>query len=506
MSKNTSIFIFHRSLRLDDNRGLIEALRVSKVLPIFIFSPDQITDNAFRSVPAIRFMISALMDLDAHLRRHGSKMRFYYGQPDAVLNSVLRDPKLTKLGISSVYLNKDYTPYAKQREADLQTICDANDVELHSIEDYLLLPINSVTNVSGSYYSVFTPFYNNAVKHKVDKPVPNKKSNYVSKTAIVGKMKYEIELSAILPKIKFKGGLSKVGLPNYKSTRAEGLKRIELIKNHRLYEKNRNNIAMSNSTTLLSPYIKFGIVSVREVYHRILSLFGRKHTLISQLFWREFYYNIAYNRPDVLKGKSFRPSYDKIRWKRSAILLKKWKTGTTGVPIVDAAMRELVQSNFMHNRGRLITSNYLVKHYLIDWKEGEKFFAQHLVDYDPAVNNGNWQWSAGSGADAQPYFRQMNPWAQGKKYDPDCLYIKKWIPELQDVPAQDIHNWQNTHAMHDVDYPKPYLTYDFAKLTKASKSIYSTAKYKGKSKSKSKNKRKTKSKSKNKSRRKTRNA
>lgn len=471
---NTSIFIFHRAIRLDDNMGLLAALMESSlVLPIFIFTPEQITDqNRYRSIAAIRFMIDALIDLNNSLKKIGSKLHFFYGEQHKVLESIITDKHLSKLNINRVYINQDYTPYSIKRENSMIEVCEKHNIDIFGVEDYLLLPINTVKNGTGSFYSVYTPFYRNAVKHKVAEPVTNRRKNFVpSNTSLFTGNRYSIKIQDVPKKMKVKLDIKDIQLPNYPGTRSEGLKRLSMIKNHKKYSENRDNLTMN--TTLLSPYIKFGIVSPREVYHKIKDLFGIKHSLISQLFWREFYYNIAYNRPEVLQGKSFRPSYDKIVWKKNAKLLEKWKTGTTGVPIIDAAMRELVNSNYMHNRGRLITSNYLVKHYLIDWREGEKFYAEHLVDYDPAVNNGNWQWSAGSGADAQPYFRMMNPWSQSIKHDPDCIYIKKWIPELADVPPDDIHDWQNRYSDYaHIDYPKPYLEYDFNLLKKSSKAVY----------------------------------
>jgi deoxyribodipyrimidine photo-lyase len=221
-------------------------------------------------------------------------------------------------------------------------------------------------------------------------------------------------------------------------------------------------------------------VSVREVYHRIKSLYGIHHDLIRQLYWREFYYGLSYNRQDMLSdATSFRESYDKITWGKSSNskkLLEKWKNGTTGYPIVDAGMRELNLTGYMHNRARLITSNFLVKHLFIDWREGEKYFASKLIDYDPSVNNGNWQFTSGSGADSQPFFRMMNPWTQGERHDPKCAYIKAWIPELETVADDDIHNWQSAYKNYkDINYPAPCKIYDFNKLKKESKKVYSKA-------------------------------
>jgi deoxyribodipyrimidine photo-lyase len=244
-----------------------------------------------------------------------------------------------------------------------------------------------------------------------------------------------------------------------------------MIKDQKNYGEDRNNLFQS--TTKLSPYIKFGLISIREVYHKIKSLFGKSHDLIKQLYWREFYYNISHNRPDLFKGKSFKLQYDKIKWINNQKSFKLWKNGMTGYPIVDAGMRELNNTGYMHNRARLITSNFLVKHLFIDWRFGEIYFASKLIDYDPSVNNGNWQFTSSSGADSQPYFRMMNPWLQGQRHDPECEYIKKWIPELKDIPNEHIHNWQDYYQQYKkIKYPKPCKMYDFKTLKKESKSIY----------------------------------
>jgi deoxyribodipyrimidine photo-lyase len=470
---DTSIFIFHRSIRLDDNIGLITALKLSKhVIPIFIFTPEQITsNNKFRSIPAIRFMIDGLIDLDKQLKKYGSKLFIFYDKQYKVVDNILNQFIKSKTQINALFVNMDYTPYAIQREDNLADMCDSYGIEMYSLEDYLLQPVDSVSTGAGSFYSKYTPYYKKAVKQKVQKPIKNNYKNYISSRI---KLNNEIDMKYILKKIGFKGNISDIAIPEFEASRKEGLNRIKSIKTFKLYDKNRNNLNLN--TTRLSAYIKFGIVSPREVYHKIKSLFGVNHKLIGQLFWREFYYNISYNKPEVLKGKSFKIHYDKIKWKTNKKLLDKWKTGTTGIPIVDAGMRELSNSFFMHNRSRLITSYYLVKHYFIDWREGEKHYSKYLIDYDPSVNNGNWQFASGSGSDSQPYFRMMNPWTQAEKHDPDCEYIKKWIPELVNVPSEDIHDWGNQYNNYpDIDYPSPYVEYDFHKLVKYSKKLYKSA-------------------------------
>lgn len=468
MVYNKSVYIFHRALRLKDNIGLIEALKNSKhVIPIFIFTPEQIgKQNKFRSINAITFMIEALKDLDDKLKKFKSKCFLFYGKQEDILRKIIRNDE----DIEAVYVNKDYTNYAINREKKLKTICDDYNVDFLLYEDYLLHGINKVFTGEGTHYSVFTPFYNKIKKFNVNKPVSNNRKNYISyKYNLIDHKKFDHIEKIIRNDLKNTDDELLYTLPDYKATSKEATKRLANIKNHKKYALQRNMLALH--TTRLSPYIKFGLLSIREVYHRIKDLFGNKHDLIKQLYWREFYYNLAYNVPRVLKGKSYKEHYDKIKWSYDKKLFDKWKTGNTGFPIVDAGMRELNETGYMHNRTRLITSNFLIKLLGIDWKEGEKYYSSKLVDYDPSVNNGNWQWSSSSGADSQPYFRIMNPWLQSKKYDPDCDYIKQWIPELKHVDNKDIHKWDTKHDLYyNIDYPKPCINYE--KSRKQIKKIY----------------------------------
>jgi deoxyribodipyrimidine photo-lyase len=472
MSYKKSLFIFHRSLRLDDNLGLIQALKDSEyVIPIFIFTPEQVTSqNKYKSDSAIMFMIQSLIDLGLELKKHKSKLFTFYGSQHMILDKILK----ADTDIEAVYCNTDYTPYAVNREEQLQKTTEDLDREFISVEDYLLHPVDTIKTGSGTFYSVFTPFYRTAVKLNVDKPKMLKTFNFItSKYHIRNEMKIDQILKKHID-------IDIVDLYDFIPSREEALHRIELIKYQKKYADDRNSLYLE--TTKLSPYIKFGLVSIREVYHKILKLYGKAHDLIKQLYWREFYYCLSYNRPDILKdGTSFRESYDKINWYDSANdkkLLKLWKQGLTGYPVIDAGIRELNLTGYMHNRTRLITSNFLVKHLFIDWREGEKYFACKLIDYDPNVNNGNWQFTSGSGADSQPYFRMMNPWLQQQTHDQMCTYIKTWIPELADVPPDDIHNWQETSEQwikNGIKYPAPCKKYEFNTLKKESKKVYSKA-------------------------------
>jgi len=216
---------------------------------------------------------------------------------------------------------------------------------------------------------------------------------------------------------------------------------------------------LTYETTNLSAYINLGLLSIREVYYKIVEKLGKQNNLIDELYWRDFYYNILYFFPHVV-GKSFNEKYDKIKWNNNKTKFKKWCDGKTGFPVVDACMRQMNETGYMHNRGRMIVASFLTKDLLIDWRWGEKYFATQLLDYNISANNGGWQWASGSGTDAQPYFRIFNPWTQSKNFDKDCEYIKNWVPELKNVENKDIHNWFKTYDKYEIDYPEPMVNHD----------------------------------------------
>lgn len=440
-----SLFIFRRSFRLEDNTGLIEALKQSKVvIPIFIFTPEQIVKNRYKSDNAVQFMIESLKELDTLLRAKGSKLFYFFGRQDEVVARLIKDS-----GVDAVFGNADYTPYARRRDKKIAALCKKAGVSFHAYEDFLLHPVASFVTGGGKPYQKYTPYLRKASRVSVAVPVKNRHKNYASsRISVVG---------------CYKGSLDKFYKKNESCSvvggRKAGQSALRRVKRLIGYDKQRNDL--SYATSRLSAHIKFGTVSIREVY-AVVEL-SRSKDLVRQLYWRDFYYQIAHHFPGVFKGP-LKEKYGKVSWKTRARLFEKWKKGETGFPLVDAAMRELNVTGFMHNRGRLVVSNFLIKLLQVDWRKGELYFATKLVDYDPAVNNGNWQWSASCGADSQPYFRIFNPWTQSKKFDPDAAYIKKWVPELKDVPAKDIHRWDDKHSLYvGVDYPKPCVRYEKAR-------------------------------------------
>lgn len=452
---NISLFIFRRDLRLNDNNGLIVALKNSnKVIPIFIFTPEQIINNEYKSNNCIKFMIESLKCLDRELHKHKSKLYVFFGKPSNVIKSIIDVIK-----IDSVFFNMDYTPYSISRDSDINHICIDNNINLCVSQDSLLFPVNTIKTNNNTIYSKFTPFYKKAKMEPVKIPKKNTYTNYINKNKKLIN-EYDYMEHYIENKLSITGGRDKA---------LRILNNIELFNN---YNKTRND--MSINTTKLSAYIKFGCISIREVYKTFKDKLGNKNELIKQLYWREFYYNVIYNNGYVLSEpikRNFKVTYNNIPWityeestKEEKQIWELWCNGKTGFPLVDACMRELNNTGFMHNRGRMLTSNFLTKLMMWHWKEGEKYFATKLIDYDPILNNGNWQWSAGSGVDSQPYFRIFNPWTQSIKHDKDCVYIKRWIPELN-IPNNHIHQWYLYYNQYKNIYVKPMFDYSIKRDT-----------------------------------------
>ena len=455
-----SIFIFRRDFRfLEDNIGFLNCYQnSSEIYPIFIFNKKQIDPkmNKYFSNNSTRFFIESLHDLNnSFIKNTNSNMHFFFTSDDDT--KILKEIKKV-FDYDSVFYNIDYTPFARNRDESLKKYCNSIGINVYESEDYLLNKIGTYLKPDNTPYLKFTPFYNysnkSVSKFAVSKPVYIKnidKTKFISieKSKRLFLKKYElhpVDIDKFYKKTKNENSLIVGGREN-------ALKKLDNLKNFKKYDNIRN--VLSQYTSLLSAYIKFGLVSIREVYYKIYKLFGKKHTFIKQLFWREFFFYIAYYFPKVLHGKSLKNKYDNIHWENNKIWFKKWCDGKTGFPIVDASMNELNSTGYMQNRARLIVSNFLIKILLIDWKWGERYFATKLIDYDPIVNNGNWQWGAGGGVDSQPYFRIFNPLLQANRFDKECLYIKKWLPELKDVPNKVILSGKT----EDV-YMKPIVDYE----------------------------------------------
>jgi deoxyribodipyrimidine photo-lyase len=420
---NRSLFIFRRDLRLEDNTGLIFALKNSKeVIPCFIFTPTQIIKNPYRSNHSLAFLISSLKDLEKKLINKKAKLYLFWGEPEGIILDCIQ-----KLKVDSVIVNRDYTPYSINRDKKIELLCKKQKIKFYSFDDALLNPPERTLKANGKPYTIFTPFFKNALQFEIKKPKINNFSNYFSKT--INFAKNSTIYKKILPK--------HLNMAN--GGRSNAISILKNLKEFTHYEKERDYPAL-NKTTKLSSHLKFTTCSPREVYYAICKQLNSHSELIRSLYWRDFFTTIAFFYPEIFKG-AFYKKFNKLKWNDNKSNFKLWCDGKTGVPIVDAGMREMNKTGFMHNRCRMITASFLVKDLHINWQLGEKYFAQTLIDYDPAINNGNWQWAASTGCDSQPYFRIFNPWLQAKKFDPKCLYIRKWIPELNELSNQEIHSW-----------------------------------------------------------------
>jgi deoxyribodipyrimidine photo-lyase len=447
------LFIFHRDFRLIDNVGLIQASKLcDNLYTCFIFTPEQVGKaNTFRSQNAIQFMIESLTELEKDIREQHGELVLFYGEQLVILRKLC-----TTLNIDAVFFNQDYTPYAVNRDKETAKLCEEMQKACLMFSDYYLFePGKIVTgNGKGNAYKKFTPFYDEVLHHSVEPPKTHKITNFV-KVRPGSQITSQISLKNAFahftknnPDILVHGG------------RSNGIQQLKkAIREQTNYAVKRDYLI--ENTTFLSAHLKFGCVSVREAHSAFVKAFGKKNELSRQLIWREFFAHVLYSYPEVV-GKSYQPRYRNLGWTNSRAAFEKWKNGETGFPIVDASMRQLNTTGYMHNRGRMMVASFLIKVLLIDWRWGEKYFAQHLTDYDIASNNGNWQGISGTGVDMKPYFRDMNPWIQSAKLDPDTLFIKKWVPELADVDPRDIHKWHteyNNPKYKMLKYFKPMVDY-----------------------------------------------
>ena len=449
-----SLHLFRRDLRLQDNTALIEALSSStSVIPCFIFDPRQLEQNEYRGEHCVAFMRQSLNELNEALESKGSHLFYFHGKAeDVVANLISTHP------IDAVYINRDYTPFSIQRDREIEKRCREHHIAFHCYADALLNEPEHIHKADHKPYTIFTPYRNQAIKYPVSTPVKNNSDHYYSQT-----LPQEATL-ATLPAIDYPNLSTQGG-------RKQGLALLKRVKSLENYAVSRDIPAL-NGTSKLSAHNKFGTISIREFYHTVLQAFGQSHMLLNELYWRDFFTHIGFHFPHVF-GHAFHSKYDRIALKNNEAYFKAWCEGRTGFPIVDAGMRELNITGYMHNRVRMITASFLTKDLHIDWRWGEKYFAKQLVDYDPAVNNGNWQWAASTGCDAQPYFRIFNPWLQQQKYDPECIYIKRYLPELADLPPNVIHHLYQETAQFSRQYPTPIVNHTVASST--AKLLYQAA-------------------------------
>lgn len=366
-------------------------------------------------------MLNSLEQLDLTLKKRGGRLYYFTGESHVVVKKLIQTS-----GIKEVFVNYDYTPFSRKRDDKIRSVCKDAGVKFRAFHDALLTIPGNVLKKDETPYTVFTPFRNAAQKLSVLPKRELSKVNFITAPHPDEVTPQKLNLiETANENILIQGGTN------------EALKLLKAAAKLSNYEESRNLPAQAGTTTL-SAHNKFGTLSVRTIYHTIKDLFGPAHGLINELYWRDFFTHIAWHFPHVFEG-AFHRQYDAIEWENDEDKFKRWCNGETGFPIVDAGMRELNTTGFMHNRVRMIVASFLMKDLHIDWRWGEKYFAKKLIDYDPAVNNGNWQWAASTGCDAQPYFRIFNPWLQQEKFDADCVYIKRWVSELTTLSAKEIH-------------------------------------------------------------------
>jgi len=456
-----NLFIFHRDLRLYDNTTLIyQHMEQMNCIPIFIFTPEQINPkkNKYFSNNSVQFMIESLHELSNDINEYKGKMYFFKGDNLKVLKSIHK-----LLEIQSIGFNVDYTPYAIKRDNEIKEFCHNNDITCYFKEDYPLYDIldGKTNKVDGTPYLVYTPFLKHLNSTLDVRPVNKFNKFNFQKKKELETLKYHLDEKDIDDFYKENKEI------NVHGGRSNCLKILTSINKFKDYSKERDFLIYK--TTYLSAGLHFNVVSIREVYHKVYSILGPSSGILRELVFRDFYMNIVYNFPYILQGQikgsniSYKKEFDNIKWSYNKTKFEKFCQGQTGFPIVDACIRQLLKTGYMVNRGRMVVASFLTKDLHIDWRWGEQFFANHLVDYDPINNSQGWMWTTGNGTDAQPWFRIFNPWTQQKNYDKDCEYILKWVPELEQVPIKDIHNWFKPDVnikYKEINYPPPMVQHD----------------------------------------------
>ena len=418
----TALFWHRRDLRIDDNKGLFEALKQNEIVhPIFIFDKS-ILDKLPKNDQRILFIYQEIESLKKSYQNLGSDLWVYYGEPSEIIPKIAQE-----LNCSSVYFNNDYEPYALQRDQEIQVSLNNIKIEFIGNKDHVIFEKNEVLKDDGKPYTIFTPY---SRKWKANLKEEDLREYSIEKYSGNLVQKQQEEALITLEEMGFE---SKV-LHDFPDRIAKN----EILKNYHL----SRNFPAVKGTSKLSLHLRFGTISIRK-----LALIAREQneTYLNELIWRDFYQMIIFHFPKSAEN-SFKAQYDKIIWEKNEVHFDSWCTGKTGYPIVDAGMRELNATGFMHNRVRMVVASFLTKHLLLDWRLGAAYFAQKLLDFELASNTGGWQWAAGCGCDAAPYFRVFNPQAQQEKFDKSFEYIKKWVPEY------------GTSS-----YPEPIIEHKFAR-------------------------------------------
>ena len=421
MKPAVNIFWFRRDLRLGDNAGLYHALKEGRpVVPVFIFDRNILDELNDKNDSRVEFIHNALEEMQQALVKINSTLNVRYGFALDIYKQLMQEYSIEK-----VFTNHDYEPYARKRDNEIAELLKANGISFHTYKDQVIFEKDEVVKDDGKPYTVFTPYsrrWKAAFNDFYFKAYPSREysSNFY---------KQPVKEIPSLESIGFKTTGQSFPAKKWKE---------DILKNY----TDQRDFPAVNGTSRLSVHLRFGTISIRELAREAGAL---NETFLNELIWRDFYQTILWHFPRVVQ-QSFKPEYDKIKWRNNEKEFEAWCKGQTGYPIVDAGVRQLNETGFMHNRVRMITASFLTKHLLVDWRWGEAYFAKKLLDYDLAANNGGWQWAASSGCDAVPYFRIFNPTLQTKKFDPELKYIRQWVPEFEEF-----------------SYPSPIVEHEFAR-------------------------------------------
>lgn len=417
----TTIFWFRRDLRLQDNAGLYHALKNNReVTPVFIFDREILNRLEDPDDARVSFIHQQLTRLNQELQQLGSSLSVFYGNPPDIFRELINK----HFGLRAVYTNHDYEPYARERDEQVRMLCAGRNISFHTFKDQCIFEKDEVMKDDGKPYTVFTPYKNKWLR---------KLNSFYLRSYPTEKYIHHFSRQQPAPVISLEAmgfRASEIAFP------PAGYQAV--LKDYR----ELRDIPSVKGTSRISVHLRFGTVSIRELARTSKD---QSEAWLNELIWRDFYFMILWHFPQVVHS-AFKPVYDKIRWRNHEEEFRRWCKGETGYPIVDAGMRELNATGFMHNRVRMITASFLTKHLLIDWRWGEAYFARKLLDFELSSNNGGWQWAAGSGCDAAPYFRIFNPYEQTRKFDPEFRYIRQWVPEFQEL-----------------SYPPPIVDHTFAR-------------------------------------------
>lgn len=460
-----SLLWLRRNLRLTDNKPLSVALKASdKILPIFIFDPELLKKFNHPYDRRLSFIASALCLINQQLQAFGGQIIILHGRPAEIMPALLK-----ALHSKVVYADQDFEPENVQRDylVDQQI---KEFAQLQLLNDHLLIDPNIITNKSGEPYRVYTPYmkeFRKALSHELIAEQSCDLTNKLAKIDLSSLVQSGLKIVSTDSNSGPKDILSQIGYTHFDDALwkvSQARNQLATFINQRLssYKDTRDSLA-NNSTSGISPYLRFGLISIRECYRRALNCEETMGSIswVNELIWREFYAMILHHFPDTPK-QEFQTKYQgNIPWQKNPKILEKFLTGATGFPIIDAAIQQLIQDGWMHNRARMIVASFVTKNLFIDWRLGEKFFSQYLIDHEVASNVGGWQWAGSCGTDAQPYFRIFNPFFQGQRFDPHGTYVKKYLPVLANLPASIIHDQRSVEENFNgaADYPAPITSY-----------------------------------------------